>query len=225
MPETAAGRALRKLFQVCHQWSLMRSLQMFMPGSLAWAKTISQRIRGANGQAKKKNEYEGLSGKPRTVKHDKHGNPIYPKKSPGEEYLIVDGYNIIFAWEDLKELSRINIDSARDALKDVLSDYQGYKGCHLLLVFDAYKVKGNAGKRETFHNIEVVYTKQDETADAFIEKTVFGIRDRYKVTVATSDGLEQQTVMSLGALRMSARELKEHIEMTKRAGMEAFISG
>ena len=112
-----------------------------------------------------------------------------------------------------------------DALKDVLSDYQGYKGCHLLLVFDAYKVKGNAGKRETFHNIEVVYTKQDETADAFIEKTVFGIRDRYKVTVATSDGLEQQTVMSLGALRMSARELKEHIEMTKRAGMEAFISG
>jgi ribosomal protection tetracycline resistance protein len=166
---------------------------------------------------KKKNEYEGLSGKPRTVKHDKHGNPIYPKKSQGEEYLIVDGYNIIFAWEDLKELSRINIDSARDALKDVLSDYQGYKGCHLLLVFDAYKVKGNAGKRETFHNIEVVYTKQDETADAFIEKTVFGIRDRYKVTVATSDGLEQQTVMSLGALRMSARELK-------RAGMEAFIS-
>ena len=150
---------------------------------------------------KKKNEYEGLSGKPRTVKHDKHGNPIYPKKSPGEEYLIVDGYNIIFSWEDLKELSRINIDSARDALKDVLSDYQGYKGCHLLLVFDAYKVKGNAGKRETFHNIEVVYTKQDETADAFIEKTVFGIRDRYKVTVATSDGLEQ------------------------RAGMEAFISG
>ena len=173
---------------------------------------------------KKKNEYEGISGKPRTVKHDKHGNPIYPKKSPGEEYLIVDGYNIIFAWEDLKELSRINIDSARDALKDVLSDYQGYKGCHLLLVFDAYKVKGNAGKRETFHNIEVVYTKQDETADAFIEKTVFGIRDRYKVTVATSDGLEQQTVMSLGALRMSARELKEHIDMTKRAGMEAFIS-
>ena len=75
-------------------------------------------------------------------------------------------------------------------------------------MFDAYKVKGNAGKRETFHNIEVVYTKQDETADA----------------VATSDGLEQQTVMSLGALRMSARELKEHIDMTKRAGMEAFIS-
>ena len=171
--------------------------------------------------SKKKNEYEGLSGKPRTVKHDKHGNPIYPKKAPDEEYLIVDGYNIIFAWDDLRELSRINIDSARDKLKDILSDYQGYRGCRLILVFDAYKVRGNEGKHETFHNIEVVYTRQDETADAFIEKTVFGARDKYKVTVATSDGLEQQTVMSLGALRMSARELREHIEMTRRAGLDS----
>ena len=171
---------------------------------------------------RKKNEYDGLSGKPRTVKHDKHGNPIYPKKAPDEEYIIVDGYNIIFAWDDLKELSRINIDSARDKLKDILSDYQGYRGCKLILVFDAYKVKGNAGKHETYHNIEVVYTKQDETADAFIEKMVFGIRDKYKVTVATSDGLEQQTVMSLGALRMSAGELKTNIELTRRMGLDEF---
>ena len=171
---------------------------------------------------RKKNEYDGLSGKPRTVKHDKHGNPIYPKKAPDEEYIIVDGYNIIFAWDDLKELSRINIDSARDKLKDILSDYQGYRGCKLILVFDAYKVKGNAGKHETYHNIEVVYTKQDETADAFIEKMVFGIRDKYKVTVATSDGLEQQTVMSLGALRMSAGELKTNIESTRRMGLDEF---
>ena len=171
---------------------------------------------------RKKNEYDSLSGKPRTVKHDKHGNPIYPKKAPDEEYIIVDGYNIIFAWDDLKELSRINIDSARDKLKDILSDYQGYRGCKLILVFDAYKVKGNAGKHETYHNIEVVYTKQDETADAFIEKMVFGIRDKYKVTVATSDGLEQQTVMSLGALRMSAGELKTNIELTRRMGLDEF---
>ena len=171
---------------------------------------------------RKKNEYDGLSGKPRTVKHDKHGNPIYPKKAPDEEYIIVDGYNIIFAWDDLKELSRINIDSARDKLKDILSDYQGYRGCKLILVFDAYKVKGNAGKHETYYNIEVVYTKQDETADAFIEKMVFGIRDKYKVTVATSDGLEQQTVMSLGALRMSAGELKTNIESTRRMGLDEF---
>ena len=171
---------------------------------------------------RKKNEYDSLSGKPRTVKHDKHGNPIYPKKATDEEYIIVDGYNIIFAWDDLKELSRINIDSARDKLKDILSDYQGYRGCKLILVFDAYKVKGNAGKHETYHNIEVVYTKQDETADAFIEKMVFGIRDKYKVTVATSDGLEQQTVMSLGALRMSAGELKTNIELTRRMGLDEF---
>lgn len=165
---------------------------------------------------KKKNEYDGLSGKPRTVKHDKHGHPIYPKKEKSEQYLIVDGYNIIFAWEDLKNLSKINIDSARDALKDIMSDYQGYTGVKLILVFDAYKVRGNAGKKETYHNIDVVYTKQDETADAFIEKTVFEIRDKYKVTVATSDGLEQQTVLSLGALRMSARELRDEIARVKQ---------
>lgn len=163
---------------------------------------------------------EGLSGKPRTVKHDKKGNPIYPSKGPTEEYLIVDGYNIIFSWDELKELSKINIDSARDALKDELANYQGYKGCKVILVFDAYKVKGNAGRTEVYNGIEVVYTKQDEIADAFIERTVHDIRDKYKVTVATNDGLEQQTVLSLGALRMSARELKEEIERTNSLGLE-----
>lgn len=167
-------------------------------------------------------QYEGLSGKPRTVKHDKHGNPIYPAKGPQEEYLIVDGYNIIFAWEDLNSLSKINIDSARDALKDVLANYQGYRGCRLILVFDAYKVKGNAGKHENFNGIDVFYTKQDETADAFIERTVHDIRDKYKVTVATNDALEQQTVLSLGALRMSARELKDAIERTSHEGLEGY---
>lgn len=167
---------------------------------------------------------EGLSGKPRTVKHDKKGNPIYPAKGPTEEYLIVDGYNIIFAWDELKELSKINIDSARDALKDELANYQGYKGCNVILVFDAYKVKGNAGRTESYNGIEVVYTKQDEIADAFIERTVHNIRDKYKVTVATNDGLEQQTVMSLGALRMSARELKEEIERVNRLGLERAAS-
>lgn len=167
-------------------------------------------------------QYEGLSGKPRTVKHDKHGNPIYPAKGPQEEYLIVDGYNIIFAWEDLNSLSKINIDSARDALKDILANYQGYRGCRLILVFDAYKVKGNAGKHENFNGIDVFYTKQDETADAFIERTVHDIRDKYKVTVATNDALEQQTVLSLGALRMSARELKDAIERTSHEGLEGY---
>lgn len=172
--------------------------------------------------SKKKNELESLSGKPRTLKHDKHGNIIYPKKQADEEYMIVDGYNIIFAWDELKALSQVNIDSARDKLKDILSDYQGFKGCRLILVFDAYKVKGHPAKTEKYNNIEVVYTKQDETADAFIERTVYEIRDKYKVTVATSDALEQQTVMSLGALRMSARELLESVKSTRKEGLESY---
>jgi small GTP-binding protein len=157
------------------------------------------------------------------VKYDKKGNPIYPAKGPTEEYLIVDGYNIIFSWDELKELSKTNMDAARDSLKDTLCNYQGYRRCHLILVFDAYKVKGHAGKTEKYQGIEVVYTRQDETADAFIERKVHDIREKYRVTVATSDGLEQQTVLSLGALRMSARELKETIERTTREGYETYL--
>jgi small GTP-binding protein len=157
------------------------------------------------------------------VKYDKKGNPIYPAKGPTEEYLIVDGYNIIFSWDELKELSKTNMDAARDSLKDTLCNYQGYRRCHLILVFDAYKVKGHAGKTENYQGIEVVYTRQDETADAFIERKVHDIREKYRVTVATSDGLEQQTVLSLGALRMSARELKENIERTTREGYESYV--
>lgn len=159
-----------------------------------------------------------------TVKYDKKGNPIYPAKETREEYLIVDGYNIIFAWEELNELSKINMDSARDRLKDILSNYQGYRRCRLLLVFDAYKQKGHPGVKETYHNIEVVYTRQDETADMYIEKRVHEIGKRFRVTVATSDGLEQLTVMSMGAMRMSARELWEEIERTNRAGYEQYLS-
>ena len=140
-----------------------------------------------------------------------------------EEVLIVDGYNIIFAWDELRELAKIHPDAARDSLKDSLCNYLGYRGGRVILVFDAYKVKGNAGKRENYQNIEVVYTGEDETADAFIERTVHDMAERYRVTVATSDGLEQQTVLSLGALRMSARELKEQMERTAREGYEAYL--
>lgn len=161
--------------------------------------------------------------KPNTVKYDKKGEPIYPKKGPQEEFMIVDGYNIIFAWEELKELAKINIDSARDKLKDILSNYQGYRGCQLLVVFDAYKMKGNPGKSERYNNIQVVYTKQDETADMYIEKKVHEIGKQYKVTVATSDGLEQLTVLSLGALRMSAKGLWEEICRMERIGYEEYL--
>ena len=187
-----------------------------------------------------------------TVKYDQKGNPIYPKKKPSEEYLIVDGYNVIFAWEELKELARVNIDSARDRLKDILLNYQAYRKCRLLVVFDAYRVKGNSGRTEVYDGknryaskaphgrptetsirkekpgidttdgIIVAYTKEDETADAFIERTVHELGGKYRITVATSDNLEQMTVLSMGALRMSALGLKEEIERSNREIFEAY---
>lgn len=135
------------------------------------------------------------------------------KKTPDreKEYLLVDGYNIIFAWEDLKELAASNIDGAREKLMDILCNYQGFKKCTLILVFDAYKVKGNPGSVETYHNIHVVYTKEAETADQYIEKTVHEIGRKYRVTVATSDQLEQVIILGQGGRRMSARELLEDV--------------
>ena len=147
-----------------------------------------------------------------TLKYDKKGNPIYPKKPVLEEYLIVDGYNIIFAWEDLKDLAKVNIDSAKDKLKDLLCNYQGYKGCRVMVVFDGYRVKGNVGSSVKYFDLEVVHTKQDETADMYIERKVHEIASKYKVTVATSDSLEQLTILSQGALRMSAQMLKQELE-------------
>lgn len=137
---------------------------------------------------------------------------VYARKKEEEEYLLVDGYNIIFAWEELKELSKINIQAARDKLMDLLSNYQGYKKQTLILVFDAYKVEGHVGEVQKYHNIYVVYTKEAETADQYIEKTVHKIGRTHQVTVATSDGLEQIIIMGQGARRLSAKGLKEEIE-------------
>lgn len=140
-----------------------------------------------------------------------------------EQYLLVDGYNIIFAWEELKELAEINIESARDQLMDILSNYQGYKKCTLILVFDAYKVQGNLGEVLKYHNIYVVYTKEAETADQYIEKTVQKIGRKYQVTVATSDALEQVIIMGKGAHRMSAIGLKEEVQAMKEEIRKEFL--
>lgn len=134
------------------------------------------------------------------------------KREPIKEYLLVDGYNIIFAWEDLNELSKINTESARNKLMDRLSNYQGYKKMTLILVFDAYKVKGNPGSVMKYHNIYVVYTKEAETADQYIEKTVHEIGRKYQVTVATSDALEQVIILGQGGNRLSAANLLEEVE-------------
>ena len=140
----------------------------------------------------------------------------YKKQEPEKEYLLVDGYNIIFAWEDLQELAKVNIEGARNKLMDMLCNYQGYKKCTLILVFDAYKVEGNQGEVQKYHNIYVVYTKEAETADQYIEKTVHEIGRKYHVTVATSDALEQVIIMGQGAARLSARNLREEIQMMNR---------
>ena len=133
------------------------------------------------------------------------------KKPEEEEYLLVDGYNIIFAWEELRELSKVTIDGARQKLMDILCNYQGYKKCTLILVFDAYKVTGNTGEAIKYHNIHVVYTKEAETADQYIEKLAHKIGRQYHVTVATSDGLEQLIIYGQGCHLMSARDLKEEV--------------
>ena len=138
------------------------------------------------------------------------------KKRSGEEYLLVDGYNIIFAWDELRELSEIDLAAARGRLADILCNYQGYRKCTLILVFDAYKVEGNPGEVAKYHNIHIVYTKEAETADQYIEKTVRKISKHHSVTVATSDALEQVIILGQGARRMSAAGLKEEVELALR---------
>ena len=129
----------------------------------------------------------------------------------GPEYLLVDGYNIIFAWDELKDMARDNLDAARKTLCDLLCNYQGYKKCEVILVFDAYKVKGGLGSVEKYHNIHVVYTKEAETADAYIERATYDLGKKHRVKVATSDGPEQLIILGHGALRLSASNFYEEV--------------
>lgn len=140
----------------------------------------------------------------------------YSNKKKQEEYLLVDGYNIIFAWEELNELAQVNMDAARGCLQDVLCNYQGIKKCELILVFDAYKVEGFSGEIQKYHNIHVVYTKEAETADQYIEKVAHEIGRKYLVTVATSDGTEQVIIRGQGCHLLSAKELKEEVEFANK---------
>ncbi len=139
------------------------------------------------------------------------------------EYLLVDGYNIIFAWEELRELAKVNLGSARDRLMDILCNYQGFQKCRLILVFDAYRLEGHAEEVTRYHNIHVVYTKEAETADQYIERTVHEIGRKYQVTVATSDGLEQIIIRGQGCIMMSARELREEMERISREIREEYV--
>ena len=164
------------------------------------------------------------------VKRREFIQPKEPKRAPasdevqrraireqfsGPEYLLVDGYNIIFAWEELKAIARDNLDAARKALCDLLCNYQGYRKCVVIAVFDAYKVKGGLGSVEKYHNIHVVYTKEAETADAYIEKATYELGRHHRVRVATSDGPEQLIILGHGALRLSATNFREEMEQVE----------
>lgn len=129
-----------------------------------------------------------------------------------EKYLLIDGYNVIFAWDDLNELAKTNIDGARDRLLDIMCNYQGVKKCNLIVVFDAYRVENHKTEFFDYHNIHVVYTKEAETADQYIEKFAHENGRRYDVTVVTSDGLEQIIIQGQGCTLISAREFKEYIK-------------
>ena len=165
----------------------------------------------------KQKERDRFSGyRKQTVSAPMPRKTVIKDTEPKKEYLLVDGYNVIFAWEELNELAKASIDAARNKLMDILSNYQGFTGCTLILVFDAYKVKGSQGEVQKYHNIYVVYTKEAETADQYIEKTTHEIGRKYKVTVATSDALEQVIVMGQGAYRISARDFYEEVERTEK---------
>ena len=140
------------------------------------------------------------------------------------EYLLVDGYNIIHAWPELKELAAVNLNAARTSLQDTLCNYQGYKKCQIIVVFDGYKVKGNPGTVVPYHNIHVVFTKEAETADTYIEKVTNEIGKKYQITVATSDRLEQMIVLSRGAVRMSSNELLQDVMAVHEAGLRQYKS-
>lgn len=169
------------------------------PKKQGWARTIR-----AKTAAPAEVEYRGSQGRQ-------------------EEYLLVDGYNIIFAWEELAGLAGTDLNAARGRLQDILCNYQAFRKMHLILVFDAYRVKGNPGSVEHYHNIDVVYTKEAETADQYIEKVSHEMsRKKYRVRVATSDGLEQIIIMGAGAIRVSARELYEEVRAAEEEMRENF---
>lgn len=209
------------------------------PGTAVDNTNISGNISGKNGKFSYSGSYEeeeelqaifertfGPMKRDRTAFQKKTVHSSTPAtryragKPRQEEYLLVDGYNIIFSWEELNELAKENIHAACDKLMDILSNYQGYRKCTLILVFDAYKVEGHAEEVIPYHNIYVVYTKEAETADQYIEKTVHRIGRQYQVTVATSDGLEQVIIMGQGAHRISAQGLKKEIEDTEKTARE-----
>ena len=144
-------------------------------------------------------------------------------RPPRQSWILVDGYNMIFAWPDTAETAKADLDAARRQLLDSLSSYAGYRKCRMVVVFDGYKVKGNPGEKFQFHNIQVVYTKENETCDRYLETLAAEIGSNDSVRVATSDALIQISAFRSGVLRMSARELREEVEQARKE-MKAYAA-
>lgn len=136
------------------------------------------------------------------------------------EYLVIDGYNIINAWKDIFNLESAPLEDSRDKLMNILSNYQGYKKLNIIVVFDAHMVKGSQEKQEFFDNLKIVFTKENETADSYIERLVYKLSGEHRVRVVTSDYLEQTTIFTVGGIRMSPRELREEIGLAGKSMRE-----
>ena len=179
-------------------------------------KELMQIFEQTYGPIKNRSNHRGQNHFTFTESTEKKKNKTAPlPRYEGTEYLLVDGYNVIFSWDKLKALTQDNIDGARNTLINILCNYQGYKKCEVILVFDAYKVKGNAREVEKVNNITIVYTKEAETADMYIEKASYKLAKNNKVRVVTSDALEQLIILAGGALRVSSREFLYEIQQAE----------
>ena len=183
---------------------------------------IFERTFGGHADAKKPGYKKGREKRVIRSESAEYAPPSKVRK-PGEKYLIVDGYNIIFAWPELSSLAGANIDSARDRLIDLMSEYNGASNENLTIVFDAYKVPGGSGHKMQYNNIKVVFTKEDETADAYIERAVRQLPKNSRITVATNDNLEQIVVLGGGAVRMTAEELHVSLQAARAKLKEAYL--
>lgn len=192
--------------------------QMPAPGDIK-TEEIEQILAGISG-ANRRNK--PVLPKRNTVVTASFASPVARQKKSEKEYLLVDGYNIIFAWEELKELAQVNMDGARGRLLDILCNYQAIQKCSLIVVFDAYRVEGHVTEFIDYHNIHVVFTREKETADLYIEKFAHENGRKYHVTVATSDGLEQMIIRGQGCSLLSARDLREEIFRTDIKIMEEY---
>ncbi|HJC40391.1 MAG TPA: TetM/TetW/TetO/TetS family tetracycline resistance ribosomal protection protein [Candidatus Intestinimonas pullistercoris] len=184
-------------------------------GAQALDKELQAIYERTYGPVKRRDLFQPAPRPERTASSGESRPRAVPPRQEGPEYLLVDGYNIIFAWEELQAVARDNLDAARQLLMDLLSNYQGFKKCVVILVFDVYKVPRGLEEVIRYHNIYVVYTKEAETADAYIEKATFEIGKKHRVKVATSDGAEQLIILGHGALRLSATAFRAEVEQVE----------